>query len=30
MIVEWIHRKDALFSKELNDHLFTQTPIAHE
>jgi ferritin-like protein len=30
MIVEWIRRKDASFSKELKDHLFTQTPIAHE
>ena len=29
MVLEWIRRKDAMFSKELKDYLFTETPIAH-
>jgi hypothetical protein len=28
MILEWIRRKDAAFSKELKDYLFTDKPIA--
>jgi hypothetical protein len=30
MVLEWIRRKDARFSKELKEYLFTQKPIAHE
>lgn len=29
MVLEWIRRKDARFSKELKDYLFTEKPIAH-
>jgi ferritin-like protein len=28
MVLEWIRRKDATFSKELKDYLFTEKPIA--
>ena len=28
MVLEWIRRKDARFSKELKDYLFTDKPIA--
>jgi uncharacterized protein len=28
MLLEWIRRKDATFSKELKDYLFTEKPIA--
>ena len=28
MILEWIRRRDATFSKELKDYLFTKKPIA--
>lgn len=27
MVLEWIRRKDPVFSKELKDYLFTTTPI---
>lgn len=30
MLLEWIRRKDQLFSKELKDYLFTKKPIAHK
>ena len=30
MVLEWIRRKDRTLSKELQDYLFTDTPIAHE
>ena len=30
MILEWIRRKDATFSQELKDYLFTEKPIAHK
>ena len=30
MVLEWIRRKDQTFSKELQDYLFTDTPIAHD
>jgi hypothetical protein len=30
MVLEWIRRKDQTFSKELQDYLFTDKPIAHE
>ncbi|MEF8720350.1 MAG: encapsulin-associated ferritin-like protein [Candidatus Accumulibacter necessarius] len=30
MVLEWIRRKDASFSKELRDYLFTDKRIAHE
>lgn len=30
MLLEWIQRKDPVFSKELKDRLFTTVPIAHE
>ena len=30
MVLEWIRRKDAGFSKELKDYLFTEKPIAHK
>ena len=29
MVLEWIRRKDARFSKEMKDYLFTAKPIAH-
>lgn len=29
MVLEWIRRKDPVFSKEIKDYLFTQKPIAH-
>jgi ferritin-like protein len=29
MILEWIRRHDPSFSKELQDYLFTDKPIAH-
>ena len=28
MVLEWIRRRDARFSKELKDYLFTEKPIA--
>jgi ferritin-like protein len=28
MVLEWIRRRDATFSKELKDYLFTDKPIA--
>lgn len=30
MVLEWIRRKDAAFSKQLKGYLFTQKPIAHK
>lgn len=30
MVLEWIRRRDARFSEELNEYLFSETPIAHE
>ena len=30
MVLEWIRRKDATFSKEMKEYLFTDMPIAHE
>lgn len=30
MILEWIRRKDSVFSKELKDYLFTNKSIARE
>ena len=30
MVLEWIRRKDPVFSKELKDYLFTDKKIAHE
>ena len=30
MVLEWIRRKDAKFSDELKDYLFTEKPIAHK
>jgi hypothetical protein len=30
MVLEWIRRKDASFSTELRDYLFTDKRIAHE
>ncbi len=29
MLLEWIRRNDAAFSKELKDYLFTEASIAH-
>lgn len=29
MVLEWIRRKDTVFSKELKDYLFTRKQIAH-
>jgi ferritin-like protein len=29
MLLEWIRRRDPMFSKELKDYLFTTDPIAH-
>jgi len=28
MLLEWIRRRDSVFSKELKDYLFTEKPIA--
>lgn len=30
MVLEWMRRKDARFSSELKDYLFTDKPIAHQ
>ena len=30
MVLEWIRRRDATFSKELKEFLFTQKPLAHD
>ncbi|HKJ87511.1 MAG TPA: encapsulin-associated ferritin-like protein [Gammaproteobacteria bacterium] len=30
MVLEWIRRKDADFSKQLKEYLFTDKPIAHD
>jgi ferritin-like protein len=30
MVLEWIRRHDAAFSKELKDYLFTNKPLAHD
>jgi len=30
MVLEWIHRQDSEFDKELKDFLFTDKPITHE
>ncbi len=30
MVLEWIRRKDPVFSKELKEFLFTTKPITHE
>ena len=30
MVLEWIRRKDPVFSKEIKDYLFTKKPIAHK
>jgi hypothetical protein len=30
MVLEWIRRRDARFSKELKDYLFTEKPIVHK
>ena len=30
MVLEWIRRKDTVFSKELKDYLFTTKPVAHK
>jgi uncharacterized protein len=30
MVLEWIRRKDPVFSKEMKDYLFTTKPIAHK
>jgi ferritin-like protein len=30
MVMEWIRRKDAIFSNEMKDYLFTDKSIAHE
>ena len=30
MVLEWIRRKDPVFSKELKEYLFTEKPIAHK
>ena len=30
MVLEWIRRKDPMFSKELKDYIFTEKPIAHK
>jgi len=29
MLLEWIRRRDATFSKELKDYLFTDEPLTH-
>jgi ferritin-like protein len=30
MVLEWIRRKDPVFSRQLKDYLFTEKPIAHK
>ncbi len=30
MLLEWIRRRDAAFSRQLKDYLFTEKPIAHK
>jgi hypothetical protein len=30
IVLKWIRRKDQTFSNELQDYLFTDTPIAHD
>lgn len=30
MVLEWIRRRDPIFSKELKDYVFTDKPIAHK
>ena len=30
MVLEWIRRKDPMFSKQLKAYLFTEKPIAHK
>ena len=30
MVLEWIRRKDPVFSKEIKDYRFTKKPIAHK
>jgi ferritin-like protein len=30
MLLEWIRRSDATFSKELKDYLFTEKPLTHD
>ena len=30
MVLEWIRRKDPVFSKEMKEFLFTDKPIAHK
>ena len=30
MVLEWIRRKDPVFSKELKDYLFTEKSMAHK
>lgn len=30
MLLEWIRRKDPVFSKEMKDYLFTRKRLAHE
>ena len=30
MVLEWIRRRDPVFSKEIKDYLFTKKPIAHK
>lgn len=30
MVLEWIRRKDPVFSSEMKDYLFTEKPIAHK
>jgi hypothetical protein len=30
MVLEWIRRKDPIFSMEMRDYLFTDKPIAHK
>jgi ferritin-like protein len=30
MLLEWMRRKDPVFSKELKDYLFTDKPLTHD
>lgn len=30
MLLEWIRRRDPVFSKEFKEYLFSETPIVHE
>jgi hypothetical protein len=30
MVLEWIRRRDAKFSSELKEYLFTETPLTHD